>query len=52
MIDRERLDNKRLKIGDIQSDDSRIAADIITRDNSLVRRLKVDRHTEAITHEN
>ena len=48
----EQLNNKRLKLGDIKSDDGTITADIITVDNSLVQRLKVDRHTGAITYEN
>lgn len=45
----ERLDNKRLKIGNINSGDGTITAEIVTVDNSLVQRLKVDRHTGAIT---
>jgi hypothetical protein len=48
----ERLNNKRLKVGDINSGDGTITADIVTVDNSLVQRLKVDRHTGAITYEN
>ena len=48
----ERLNNKRLKIGDIKSDDGTITTNIVTVDNSLVQRLKVDRHTGAITYEN
>lgn len=44
----ERL-NKRLKAGDINSVDATITADIVTVDNSLVQRLKVDRHTGAST---
>jgi len=48
----EHLSNKRLKIGDINSGDGTITADIVTVDNSLVQRLKVDRHTGAITYEN
>jgi hypothetical protein len=47
----KRLDNKRLKIGDLQSDDDIITADIVTIDNSLVQRLKIDRHTGAIDYE-
>ena len=46
------LKNKRLKMGDIKGDDGTIIADIVTVDNSLVQRLKVDRHTGAITYEN
>jgi hypothetical protein len=44
----DRLNNKRLKIGDVKADDGNITADIVTLDNSLVQRLKVDRHTGAI----
>ena len=39
----DRLNNKRLKVGDVKSDDQMITADIVTVDNSLVQRLKVDR---------
>jgi hypothetical protein len=48
----DRLDNKRLKVGDIKADDGTITADIVTVDNSLVQRLKVDRHTGAIEYQN
>jgi hypothetical protein len=48
----ERLNNKRLKLGDVKSDNGTITADIVTVDNSLVQRLKVDPHTGAITYEN
>jgi len=48
----DRLNNKRLKVGDITSDDANITADIVTVDNSLVQRLKVDRHTGAIEYQN
>jgi hypothetical protein len=48
----DRLNNKRLKIGDIKSNDGTFTADIITIDNSLVQRLKVDRHTGAIEYLN
>jgi hypothetical protein len=48
----ERLNNKRLKIGDLKSDDGTITADIVTVDNSLVQQLKVDRHTGAIDYVN
>jgi hypothetical protein len=48
----EHLNNKRLKVGNVDSADSIITADIVTVDNSLVQRLKVDRHTGAITYEN
>lgn len=38
--------NRRLKIGEVkQADDDSITADIVTADNSLVRRFKVNRHT-------
>ena len=45
-----RLNNKRLKVGDVKADDGTIAADIVTVDNSLVQRLKVDRRTGAIEY--
>ena len=48
----QRLDNKRLKVGDIKSGDGTITADIVTVDNSLVQRMKVDPHSGAITYEN
>lgn len=48
----DRLNNKRLKLGDIKSADGAITADIVTVDNSLVQRLKVDPHTGAIAYEN
>ena len=47
----ERFGSKRLKVGDVKSDDATITTDIVTVDNSLVQRLKVDRHTGAITQE-
>ena len=47
----DRLNNKRLKVGDIKADDGAITADIVTVDNSLVQRLKVDRHTGAINYQ-
>jgi hypothetical protein len=47
----DRLKNKRLKIGDIKTDDGTITADIVTIDNSLVQRLKVDRHTGVIDYQ-
>ena len=46
----ERLNNKRLKVGDVKSDEATITADIVTVDNSLVQELKIDRHTGAITY--
>lgn len=48
----DQLNNKRLKVGDINSGNGTITADIVTVDNSLVQRLKVDPHTGAITYEN
>lgn len=48
----DRLNNKRLKVGDINAKDGTITADIVTVDNSLVQRLKVDRHTGAIEYQN
>jgi len=48
----DRLNNKRLKVGDIRSEDGGITADIVTIDNSLVQRLKVDRHTGSIAYQN
>jgi hypothetical protein len=48
----KRLNNTRLKVGDVNSDDDTIIADIVTVDNSLVQRLKVDRHTGLIQYEN
>lgn len=48
----DRLNNKRLKVGDVKSDDGTITADIVTVDNSLVRRLKVNPHTGAIGYQN
>jgi hypothetical protein len=46
------LNNKRLKVGDVKSDDGSIMADIVTVDNSLVQRLKVNRHTGDIEYQN
>ncbi|MBC7103330.1 MAG: rhodanese-like domain-containing protein [Parvibaculum sp.] len=48
----DRLNNKRLKVGDINAEDGAIAAGIVTVDNSLVQRLKVDRRTGAIEYQN
>ena len=47
----DRLNNKRLKIGDVNVDDGAITADIVTVDNSLVQRIKVDRRTGIIKYE-
>jgi hypothetical protein len=48
----DRLKNKRLKLGAVTADEAAITADIVTVDNSLVQRLKVDRHTGIIKYEN
>lgn len=48
----ERLNNKRLKIGNVSADGGVINAEIVTVDNSLVQRLKVDRHTGTIEYDN
>ena len=47
----ERLNNKRLKVGDLKANDGTITADIVTVDNSLVQRLKINRRTGAIEYE-
>jgi hypothetical protein len=47
----DRLNNKRLKIGNLSSDDGTITAEIVTVDNSLVQRLKIDRRTGTIDYE-
>ncbi len=46
----QRLNNKRLKVGNVSADGATITAEIVTVDNSLVQRLKVDRHTGAIEY--
>ncbi|MGA8467750.1 MAG: hypothetical protein WB721_02690 [Pseudolabrys sp.] len=48
----DRLGNKRLKIGNINADGGSITAEIVTVDNSLVQRMKVDRSTGNIEYEN
>jgi hypothetical protein len=48
----DRLGNKRLKVGNINADNSAITAEIVTVDNSIVQRMKVDRSTGAIEYEN
>jgi hypothetical protein len=51
----ERLDhlgNKRLKLGSVNAEGKTITADIVTVDDSLVERMKVDRSTGNITYEN
>ena len=47
-----RLGNKRLKIGNINADGGSITAEVVTVDNSLVQRMKVDRSTGNIDYEN
>jgi hypothetical protein len=47
----DRLKNRRLKVGDVKTDAGTIIADVVTVDNSLVQRLKVDRHTGAIEYQ-
>jgi hypothetical protein len=47
----EQLKNKRLKVGDTKVEDGAVTADVVTVDNSLVQRLKVDRHTGAIEYQ-
>src|SRR6266446_4259962 len=44
----DRLHNKRLKLGDVKTDDATISADVVTGDNSLVQRLKINRRTGEI----
>jgi hypothetical protein len=47
----DRLNNKRLKVGDVKADMGTITAEIVTVDNSLVQRLKVNRRTGAIEYQ-
>jgi hypothetical protein len=47
----ERLNNKRLKLGNVTAAGEAISAEIVTVDNSLVQRLKIDRHTGTIEYE-
>ncbi|MBX9944098.1 MAG: hypothetical protein K2Y40_08470 [Reyranella sp.] len=47
----QRLNNKRLKVGEVKAEEATITAGIVTVDNSLVQRLKVDRHTGAIEYQ-
>jgi hypothetical protein len=47
----DRLNNKRLKIGNVTADGETISAEIVTVDNSLVQRLKIDRRTGSIEYE-
>jgi hypothetical protein len=46
-----RINNKRLKAGDVHAENGTITADIVTVDNSLVQRRKVDRRTGAIQYQ-
>jgi hypothetical protein len=47
----DRLGNKRLKVGEVKTaDEGVITADIVTADNSLVQRLKVDRRSGDIEY--
>ena len=47
-----RRGNKRLKVGEVkQIDDNTITADIVTVDDSLVPRLRVDLHSGPVTPE-
>jgi hypothetical protein len=48
----DRLGNKRLKIGNINAEGGSITAEIVTVDNSLIQRMKVDRGTGNIDYEN
>ena len=48
----DRLGNKRLKVGTVNADSAAITAEIVTVDNSLVQRMKVDRSTGNIEYEN
>jgi hypothetical protein len=48
----DRLGNKRLKVGKVDADTAAITAEIVTVDNSLVQRVKVDRSSGNITYEN
>jgi hypothetical protein len=48
----DRLGNKRLKVGSVNADAGNIIAEVVTVDNSLVQRMKVDRSTGNIEYEN
>jgi hypothetical protein len=48
----DRLGNKRLKIGNINAEGGSVTAEIVTVNNSLVQRMKVDRSTGDIEYEN
>lgn len=48
-----REDNPRLKLGDVKEKDAdSITADVVTKDNSLVDRFIVDRHTGFVRRDN
>lgn len=48
-----RRDNPRLKVGEVKEKDAdTIIADIVTKDNSLVQRFIVDRHTGFVRQDN
>lgn len=48
----ERLGNKRLRVGEVKADGATITADIVTIENSLVQRLRIDRRTGVIDYQN
>jgi len=48
----DRLGNKRLKVGNINANGGSINAEVVTVDNSLVQRMKIDRSTGNIEYEN
>jgi hypothetical protein len=48
----DRLGNKRLKLGNVNAVGGTIAAEVVTVDNSLVQRMKIDRSTGKIDYEN
>jgi hypothetical protein len=48
----DRLGNKRLKVGSVNADSGNVIAEVVTVDNSLVQRMKVDRSTGNIDYEN
>ena len=48
----DRLGNKRLKVGNVNADSGAITAEIVTVDNSLVQRMKIDRGTGNIEYQN
>jgi hypothetical protein len=47
----DHLSNKRLKVGNVNADGGSITAEIVTVNNSLVQRMKVDRSTGKIEYE-